>query len=465
MDMIASINAALCHIVWGPPMMTLLLGVGLFLTIRTDCVQFRHFGYAMRHTLGKLFQTSQAQAGAVSPFQALTTALAATVGTGNIVGITCAVTLGGPGAVFWLWVSGGIGMVTKYAEVVLAVKYRKRNTHGDWVGGPMYYITGGLGHQWKWPAALFALFGALAAFGIGNAVQVSSITDAIHTAFSIFFPRQADRHSLNLAVGLIVAAIAAVTLLGGISRLGQITQLLIPFVSIAYITACIIVLICHARKLPAVFAAIIKGAFAPASVVGGVGGFTMKQCMEWGIKRGIFSNEAGLGSAPIAHAATSESDPVKQGFFGIFEVFADTIVICTISALTLLVSGIDLPYGTVGTTALNAKALGTVFGDELGALIIAVGITLFALATVLSWGLYGLRCCEYLLGSKGNTLYLWAYVFVILVGAVMEPSLVWEIADTLNGMMAIPNLIALVGLSGVVAKLTKEYFADVDAKK
>ena len=465
MEMIANINSAINDIVWGIPMLVLLLGAGLFLTLRTGGVQFRRFGYAMKNTIGKVFQKTDKQEGAVSPFQAVTTALAATVGTGNIAGITWAVTLGGAGSIFWLWVSALIGMCTKYAEVVLAVKYRERNEQGDWVGGPMYYITNGLGQNWKWLAVVFSVFGALAAFGIGNAVQVGNITGSISTAVTTFDPAFTATDTLNLIVGIIVAVIVAFTLLGGIQRLGSITEKLVPFMSVIYIVASVIVLVCHAQALPGVFALIFKGAFNPTAAVGGISGFTLKLCIEWGVKRGVFSNEAGLGSAPMAHAATSETNPVKQGLYGIFEVFMDTIVICTMSGLTLLVSGIDLHYGTKGTTALNAQALGTVFGDEIGALIIAVGISLFALSTVLSWGLYGTRCCEYIFGTKFNKVYQMIFVIVCVIGATMDLGLAWDIADTLNGLMAIPNLIALLGLSGVVVQLTKEYFAGVDTEK
>ena len=465
MEMIANINSAINGIVWGIPMLVLLLGAGLFLTIRTGGVQFIRFGYAMKNTIGKVFRKTEKQEGAVSPFQAVTTALAATVGTGNIAGITWAVTLGGAGSIFWLWVSALIGMCTKYAEVVLAVKYRERNAQGDWVGGPMYYITNGLGQNWKWLAVMFSVFGALAAFGIGNAVQVGNITSSISTAVTTFNPAFAATDTLNLIVGIIIAVIVAFTLLGGIQRLGSVTEKLVPFMSIIYIVASIIVLICHAQALPGVFALIFKGAFNPTAAVGGISGFTLKLCIEWGVKRGVFSNEAGLGSAPMAHAATSETNPVKQGLYGIFEVFMDTIVICTMSGLTLLVSGIDLNYGVKGTTALNAQALGTVFGAEIGALIIAVGISLFALSTVLSWGLYGTRCCEYIFGTKFNKVYQMIFVIVCVIGATMDLGLAWDIADTLNGLMAIPNLIALLGLSGVVVQLTKEYFAGVDTEK
>ena len=466
MELIKSINDTINGLVWGIPMLVMLIGVGVYLTIRTKGIQFSRFGYAMKNTIGKVFQKAEREEGAISPFQAVTTALAATVGTGNIAGITFAITLGGAGSMFWLWVSALIGMCTKYAEVVLAVHYRERNEQGDWVGGPMYYITNGLGKNWKWLAILFSIFGALAAFGIGNATQVGNITDSINNAVLTFNPDFAASDSLKLVLGIVIAVIVAVTLLGGIQRLGSVTEKLVPFMSVVYIAASLTVLILHIENLPAVFAMIFKGAFDPSSVVGGVGGFTLKMCIEWGVKRGVFSNEAGLGSAPMAHAASSETNPVKQGLYGIFEVFMDTIVICTMSGLTLLVSGIDLNYGVKGTTALNAQALGTVFGNELGSLIIAVGITLFALSTVLSWGLYGTRCCEYVFGStKFNKTYQIIYIAIIIVGATMDLGLAWEIADTLNGLMALPNLVALIGLSGVVVKLTKEHFAQVDLEK
>ena len=466
MELIKSINDTINGLVWGIPMLVMLIGVGVYLTIRTKGIQFSRFGYAMKNPIGKVFQKAEREEGAISPFQAVTTALAATVGTGNIAGITFAITLGGAGSMFWLWVSALIGMCTKYAEVVLAVHYRERNEQGDWVGGPMYYITNGLGKNWKWLAILFSIFGALAAFGIGNATQVGNITDSINNAVLTFNPDFAASDTLKLVLGIVTAVIVAVTLLGGIQRLGSVTEKLVPFMSVVYIAASLTVLILHIENLPAVFAMIFKGAFDPSSVVGGVGGFTLKMCIEWGVKRGVFSNEAGLGSAPMAHAASSETNPVKQGLYGIFEVFMDTIVICTMSGLTLLVSGIDLNYGVKGTTALNAQALGTVFGNELGSLIIAVGITLFALSTVLSWGLYGTRCCEYVFGStKFNKTYQIIYIAIIIVGATMDLGLAWEIADTLNGLMALPNLVALIGLSGVVVKLTKEHFAQVDLEK
>ena len=459
MEIIANINNFINGIVWGVPMLVLLVGAGLFLTIRTRAIQFRKFGYAMKNTVGKIFKKQEATHGEITPLQAVTTALSATVGTGNIAGITLAITLGGAGAIFWLWITALIGMCTKYAEVLLAVKFREKNAHGDWVGGPMYYITNGLGKNWKCLSYLFCVFGALAAFGIGNAVQVGNITDSINTAIQSFVPSAIDLvGTINLVIGVILAGVVALVLLGGIKRLGQVTEKLVPIMSIVYIISCLVVICMNIGELGNVFVLIFKGAFNPSAVVGGVSGFTLIQCITWGVKRGVFSNEAGLGSAPIAHAATSEKNPVKQGLYGIFEVFMDTIVICSLTGITLLISGIELNYGTSGTTALNAHAFGTVFGDQIGSLIIAIAIALFALSTLLSWGLYGTRCCEYIFGSKVNKIYQVAFVGVVIVGATMKLDLAWAIADTLNGLMALPNLIGIIGLSGVVVTLTKEYF-------
>ncbi len=459
-DTIEIANDWLNDIVWGIPMLVLLVGTGVFLTIRNKGVQFTHFGYAMKNTLGKVFSKQKTtDKGAVTPFQAMTTALAATVGTGNIAGITFAVTLGGAGAIFWLWVTALIGMCTKYAEVVLAIRFRERNAKGDWVGGPMYYITNGLGKKWKPLAYIFSVFGMLAAFGIGNAVQVGEITSAINTAIQAYNPGMAaSAGTINVVIGAIIAIIVALVLLGGIKRLGSVTEKLVPFMSVIYIIACLAVVVGNIQNLGNVFTMIFKGAFTPGAVVGGAAGFTLKMCIEWGVKRGVFSNEAGLGSAPIAHAASSENNPVMQGLYGIFEVFMDTIVICTLTGITLLISGIDLNYGVKGTTALNAQALGTVFGDKAGSLIIAIGISLFALSTILSWGLYGTRCIEYLFGSRVIKTYQIVFVGIVIVGATMDLKLAWSIADTLNGLMAIPNLIALIGLSGVVVRLTRDHF-------
>ncbi len=466
MDVIIQVNNAINSVVWGAPVLILLIGIGLLLTIRTGAMQFRHFGHAMKNTLGKVFDKDQektARAGEMTPFQAMTTALAGTVGTGSIAGVTAAITLGGPGALFWLWVAALIGMVTKYGEVLLAVKYRERTVLGEWAGGPMYYIKNGLGPKWKWLAAFFCVAAALAAFGTGNAVQVGNITSSINTVILSFVPDFTGQATANLIIGLVVAVLTAVVLFGGVQRLGAVTEKLVPAMALIYVITCLAVVLFHFRNIPGVFAEVFAGAFSPNGVTGGAVG-SMMLALSWGIKRGVFSNEAGLGTAPMAHANTSEETPVKQGFYGVFEVFMASIVICTLTGLSVLCAGIDINYGVMGDTSLNVQALGTVFGMKGGAIIIAVGISLFAFSTVLSWALYGGRCCEYLLGSKSLRPYQVVYVIIVVVGATMELDLAWNIADTLNGLMIIPNLIALFLLSGVVVRETKAYFADQKKK-
>ncbi len=461
METIASINSAINGVVWGIPMLALLVGAGIILTCMTAGVQFRKFGYAMKNTGGKIFKKGSSAEGEVTPFQAMSTALAGTVGTGNIAGITAAVTLGGPGSIFWLWVTALIGMCTKYSEVTLAVKFREKNDEGDWVGGPMYYIKNGLGKNWKWLSALFCIFAALAAFGIGNAVQVGNIVGSINTIVVTFNPSFTGTGTLNLVLGIILAVITAFVLFGGIKRIGAVCEKLVPFMAAVYILACLVCIIANAANIPTVFHDIFAGAFSPQGITGGAVGSVML-VITWGVKRGVFSNEAGLGSAPMAHAATSETDCVKQGLYGIFEVFVDTIIICTLTGLTLLTSGLDMNYGTKGETSLNTAAIGTVFGDHVASIIIGVGIALFALSTVLSWALYGTRCCEFLFGTKSIKPYQVIFCLVVIVGATMDLTLAWDIADTLNGLMAIPNLIAIIGLSGVVVKETKRHFSEVE---
>ena len=457
-------------IAWGPWMLILLVGTGIFLSVRTGFLQFRKFGYALKNTIGKIFQKQSSGTGEVTPFQAMTTALAATVGTGNIAGVTGAIAVGGPGAVFWMWISALFGMVTKYAEVVLAVKYRERNAQGDWVGGPMYYIKNGLGQKWKWLAAVFSVLGALAAFGIGNMTQINTIASSVNTAIDAFGGSTGAATLLiagqtvpvsSIVIGVLVAAVVALVLLGGIKRIGSVTEKLVPFMAAVYILCALGVIVCNFGSLGSIFAMIFKGAFSAEAALGGAFGITIMTTIQKGVGRGVFSNEAGLGSAPMAHAASSEKDPVKQGMYGIFEVFMDTIVICTLTALTVLCgleSGGSITWGQSAGTELVSAAFGTVFGTKIGSLIVAVGICLFALSTILSWSLYGTRCCEFLLGHKSVKAYQFLFIAIVVVGATLELDLVWTIADTLNGFMAIPNLIALLGLSGVVIKLTREHF-------
>ena len=462
---------------WGPWMLILLVGTGIYLSIRVGFIQFSKFGYAMKNTLGKAFKKQDVGQGEVSPFQAMCTALAATVGTGNIAGVTGAIVVGGPGAVFWMWLSALFGMVTKYAEVVLAIKYRERNAQGDWVGGPMYYIKNGLGKNWKWLGVIFCVFGALAAFGIGNMTQVNTIASSINGAIDAF-GGNTGAHTVvlfgqivpisSIVVGAIVAVIVALTLMGGIKRIGSVAEMMVPVMAAIYIIGSLIVVIANGAYIGEALGLVFKGAFTPKGILGGAIGTGILLTIQKGVGRGVFSNEAGLGSAPMAHAASSESNPVKQGMFGIFEVFMDTIVICTLTALVVLTSacagGVDIPWGGSGGTDIIAAAFGSVMGAKPGNLIVAVGISLFALSTILSWSLYGTRCFEYLFGTKYSSIYQLVFVLVVVIGATLEMNLVWNIADTLNGLMAIPNLVALLGLSGVVIKLTKEYFSSKELK-
>ena len=474
---IAEIVKVLNDIAWGPWMLVLLVGTGVYLSVKVGFIQFRKFGYAMKNTIGKLFQKQTAAGGEVTPFQAMTTALAATVGTGNIAGVTGAIAVGGPGAVFWMWISALFGMVTKYAEVVLAVKYRERNEKGDYVGGPMYYIKNGLGKKWNWLAVVFSILACLAAFGIGNMTQVNTIASSFNAAINAFGGNTAATTITlfgqvvpvsSIAVGGVVAVIVALTLFGGIKRIGSVTERLVPLMAAVYIICALCVIGTNLGSIGKIFAMIFKGAFSAEAALGGAFGITIMQTIQKGVGRGVFSNEAGLGSAPMAHAATSEKDPVKQGMYGIFEVFMDTIVICTLTAFTLLCgveSGVSITWGQSAGTELISAAFSTVFGGQIGSLIIVVAISLFALSTILSWSLYGTRCCEFLLGHKATLVYQIVFVSVIIIGATLDLELVWNIADTLNGFMAIPNLIALLGLSGVVIKLTKEHFVKDGLKK
>ena len=459
-------------IAWGPWMLILLVGTGIYLSTRVGFIQFRKFGYALKNTIGKVFKKQSAGEGEITPFQAVSTALAATVGTGNIAGVTGAIAIGGPGAVFWMWVSALFGMVTKYAEVVLAVRYRERNEKGDWVGGPMYYIKNGLGRKWKWLAAVFAVLAALAAFGIGNMTQVNTIASSVNTVIDSFGGNSSawmisvlgqDVKVTSLIIGAIVAVIVALVLFGGIKRIGAVAERLVPVMACVYIIAALTVIFTNVNAVGSIFVSIFKGAFTPDAALGGAFGITIMTTIQKGVGRGVFSNEAGLGSAPIAHAASSESNPVKQGLYGIFEVFADTIVICTLTALTLLCGihsgGVEIAWGESAGAELIIASFSTVFGNQIGSLLLTVGISLFALSTILSWSLYGTRCCEYLLGGgKGVRMYQIIFVLITIIGATLKLDLVWDIADTLNGFMALPNLVALLGLSGVVIKLTKDHF-------
>lgn len=436
---------------------------GLFLTIRCGGVQFRHFAHAMKNTVGRMFQKQEAGHGAVTPMQAVTTALSATVGTGNIVGTSQAIAMGGYGAVFWLWLAALVGMVTKYSEIVLAIKYRERDAKGDWVGGPMYYISKGLGKNWRWLAVFFAVFATLASFGIGNMSQVNSITGSVIGAFSAFTTVSAGVESaLKWLMGVVLALLVAIILLGGIKRIGAVTEKLIPFMSVFYILFTLIVIGAHAGNIPDALGKIFSTAFTPQAIGGAAVGITLKNTVIWGLRRSAFSNEAGLGSAAIAHAAADTRGPVNQGLYGIFEVFVDTIVICSLTALTIICSGVDIGFGTKPGSELITAALATVFGGKFAALFIAIALALFAFSTVLGWSLYGTRCVQYLFGSKAVPVFQVIFIAVVVVGCVSPLSFVWDVADTFNGLMAIPNFIGLFALSGVVAAETKKYFGNKD---
>ena len=461
---ITDLNDKINGFVWGLPMMVLIIGVGIYLTIRCGFPQFRHFIHIMKNTLGKAFEKTENSKGAVSPFKAMCTALAASIGTGNIAGVSGAIAIGGPGAVFWMWISALFGMCTKFSEVTLAIKYRERNTADDWVGGPMYYITNGLGKNWKWLAGIFAVFSTLASFGIGNMTQINTIAATINTAIAGIIPTTESQQTIIAwVVAILCATICAIVLLGGIQRLADVCALLIPFMALIYIVASLIVIVFNITAVPEAFSAIIRGAFAPSSVAGGLAGVGIKTAITKGVGRGIFSNEAGLGSAPIAHAAADVDHPVKQGIYGVFEVFMDTIVVCTMTALVVLLGvGVqNIEYGNDIGANLTIKGFESVFGGGFPAIAVAVCLTLFALSTVLTWALYGTRCVEYLFGFKASKLYQVVFCLFACISGTVELSLAWDIADTLNGLMAIPNLIAVALLSPVVIKLAKEYFSEV----
>lgn len=459
MEQFLALNRAVGRFAWEYVLLGCVLFGGLYLSARCGWVQFRHFGCALRSTLGQLLQKTRPGRGALSPRQAITTALAATVGTGNIIGTTQAIAMGGYGAVFWLWVAAGLGMGVKYAEVALAVRFRERDARGDWVGGPMYSIQNGLGRRWRWLAALFCVFGALAAFGIGNMAQAGSIADALVNAAIALRPDAARQEAaLRLFLGLFLALVTAGVLFGGARRIGAVAERLVPLMSLLYIALTGAVIFAHRAALGRTLGLIFRAAFAPEAVLGGAGGITLRQCVVWGLRRSAFSNEAGLGSAAIAHAAAQTEGPVQQGFYGIFEVFVDTIVLCTLTALAILVSGVEISFGTTPGAEVITAAFATVLGARPAALFVAAALALFAYSTILGWSLYGVRCVQYLLGLGASRVYQALYVLAVVVGTTQPLPLVWELADTCNGLMAIPNFIALFALSGTAARLTRAYF-------
>jgi AGCS family alanine or glycine:cation symporter len=439
-------------LVWGPYMLVLLVGTGIFLTVRLKFISFKYLPYALKLAFSR-HQDENSQ-GDINHFQALMTALAATIGTGNIAGVATAVTLGGPGAVFWMWITALVGMATKYAEAVLSVKYRIVDDRGEMAGGPMYFLERGL--NMKWLGMLFALFGAIAAFGIGNMVQSNSVAAAIETTFKVPL----------LATGIGLALLTALVILGGIKSIGRVSAMVVPFMAIFYIIGGLIIIVMNISQLPEAVAYIFKAAFAGHEpVAGGFAGATVAQAIRFGVARGVFSNEAGLGSAPIAAAAAKTDHPVRQALVSMTGTFLDTIVVCSITGLALAITGVweKAAPGLTGsalTTAAFAKDLG-----QWGAWIVTIGIILFAYSTILGWAYYGEKCAEYLFGTKIILPYRYLWVIFVAVGAYVKLSFVWDFADTMNGLMAIPNLIGLLLLSGVVASETKDFFENVYAKE
>ena len=466
LDIITQVNGTLNGIVWGWPALILLAFVGVLTTCITKCFQVSHFGHWIKHTIGAIFRDSEVTSHTadryISQFQSLCTALAATVGTGNIVGVAGAILVGGPGAVFWMWLIAFFGMMTNYSENVLGIFYRRKNDQGEWCGGAMYYLRDGLGAKKGCKqigavlAVAFSLFCLLASFGIGNMTQVNSISGNLETVFGL--PTWVSGVALLILVGMVVV--------GGLKRIASVTEKIVPFMVIIYMIGTIVILIMNIRMVPVVFVSIFKGAFAFKAAGGGIVGYGMKLAIEQGMKRCVFSNEAGLGSSVMVHSNSNVREPVRQGMWGIFEVFADTMIVCTLTAFTVLSSGlIDLETGVAaaeygGVALSKANVVSTVFTmyfGKLGGAFVAIAIMLFAYSTVLGWSHYGSKACEYLFGTKSTIVYRVIFVIATFGGAVMGENLAWDIADTLNGMMMIPNLIGVIVLSPLVYKITKNY--------
>ena len=448
MEIIAAINGKINDIVWGPVMLALLIGIGLFLSVKTGFLQFRKFGYMMKNTIFGLKSKDQLKKdnAGVSPFQAVATAMAGTIGTGSIAGLATAIVSGGPGAVFWMWISALLGMVTKYSEIVLSLNFREKNKKGEWVGGPMYYIRNGL--KLKWLAAIFAVFAMIACLGTGNATQSNSIAVALESTVGIE----------PWISGLVLTVIAAAVILGGMRRIASVNEKLVPVMAIFYVAASLVALIVNADRIPGAFALIFKEAFNFRAAAGGAAGYGIMVAMHYGFSRGVFSNEAGLGSAPIAHAASSTKDPVQQGLWGMFEVFFTTIIICTFSALIILTTGI-WETGTLSGSALSIASFNRVL-PGVGGIIITLATVFFALSTILGWAYYGEVCIEYLTKNSkvAVIIYRCVYVLFVFIGAIGNLDLIWSISETMNGLMAIPNLIGIIGLIKVVTTATKNHF-------
>ena len=463
-ETITKVNSFLNGIVWGWPALILLGFVGVLMTCLTRFFQLSHFGHWIKNTIGAIFGdkhvTKHTSDRSISQFQSLCTALAATVGTGNIVGVAGAIAVGGPGAVFWMWLIAFFGMMTNYSENVLGILYRRKNSKGEWCGGAMYYLRDGLGGKPGLKvvgtvlAILFSCFCLLASFGIGNMSQVNSMVSNVNTAFGI----------PTIATGIFLFIAVSAVILGGLKRIASFTEKIVPFMVIAYLAGTLIIIVMHFKAIPAVFVSIFQGAFGLKSAAGGVVGSGIALAMQMGMKRGVFSNEAGLGSSVMVHSSSNVKEPVRQGMWGIFEVFAYTIIVCTLTALTILTSGaVDLTTGQlteaaaeVGSNSLMSYAFSQTFG-KAGAWFIALAILLFAYSTVLGWSHYGSTACEYLFGTKSVVVYRVVFVLIVLAGSVIEAQLAWDISDTFNGMMMIPNLIGVLVLSPVVMKCTKNY--------
>lgn len=439
MEKIKAILTAINGVVWGYPMLILLVGVGTFLMIGLGFMPIRKLGYGFRMLVGGRAGTGNE--GEISPFNALMTALSATVGTGNIAGVATAVSVGGPGAIFWMWMTALVGMATKYAEAVCAVRYREVDDYGDHVGGPMYYIRNGIGKNWAWLGILFAVFGAVAAFGIGNTVQSNSIASVLKKDYGIPL----------WVTGLILATLVAAVILGGIKRIAHVAGRLVPFMSLIYVSLGLIIIVMNLHRVPGAFGEIFGQAFTGTAAAGGFLGMVIK-----GVARGVFSNEAGLGSAPIAHAAARTDNPIRQGTIAMLGTFIDTIIICTITGLVITISG--LWQSEINGAPLTSAAFEHNL-PNIGSHGVAIGLSLFAFSTMLGWAFYGEKCVEFLLGTKVIKAYRYFWIAAVFTGTLLSLDFVWLLADTLNAMMAIPNLIALTMLSPFVFKVTREYFS------
>ena len=470
---VTDVNNAVNGVVWGVPALALLAFVGILMTVLTKVFQVTHLGHWMKKTIGAVFKdkhvTSHTKDKSISQFQSLCTALAATVGTGNIVGVSGAIISGGPGAVFWMWVMAFLGMMTNYSENVLGIYYRRKNSKGEWSGGAMYYLRDGLGSKKGCKtiglvlAGLFSFFCFVASFGIGNMTQVNSISGNMDAVFGIRLVVNIFGLQINI-VGLVIMILVGLVVLGGLKRIAAVTEKIVPFMVILYMVGTIAIFVLHIDQFVPVFKSIFKGAFGIQAAAGGMVGYGIKLAIEWGMKRGVFSNEAGLGSSVMVHSNSNVKEPVKQGMWGIFEVFADTIVVCTLTAFAVLSSGlIDLQTGQLAaefSSLTKNDLVATVFQMKFGTIgsgFIAVSIMLFAFSTVLGWSHYGTKACEYMLGEKWTMIYRVLFVIAVFGGAVMGDNLAWDLADTFNGLMMIPNLIGVIALSGIVAKITKNY--------